>query len=440
MRRKTRALTAAGAALLAFALGAGTVEAQAEHTQFALYVDGTKLSGGASAVMSGNTLYVPQNVLEKQWNLKASTDSKTNQITVRTPESGTSVSMTPLLKDGQNWLPLQQSAQLVNVKLIKDELTGAVFMFNSSGKSGGVGGQMVQEEAAVIHAVEPLGDSIRISSDRKPSEPVIQLESQPDRLIIDIPNAKPSTQAVTKKVNEVVAASAQQVLGLAVTELPAADGKPAGVRIVAQVNGPVAYKISQSSNGMETTIKLKPAETRFKIVIDPGHGGNDSGAVASSGNYEKDFNLTLSNKVKQLLDQDPAVQAEITRSTDVYIPLDDRVAAANGMDADLYVSIHANANDNKSISGTETYYNREESKALAEAIHTPLVQATGFKDRGVRFGNFKVIRETTMPAVLLEVGYMSNASENAVLRTEALQNRVAEAIAKAIADYIKKNH
>ncbi len=104
--------------------------------------------------------------------------------------------------------------------------------------------------------------------------------------------------------------------------------------------------------------------------------------------------------------------------------------------ADLFISVHANSSSSSASNGTETYYQRDSSKALANVLHKYLVQATGLTDRCVRYGNFHVIRETKMPAVLLEVGYLSNKNEEAVLFTEALQNRVAASIVSGIKEYL----
>jgi N-acetylmuramoyl-L-alanine amidase len=107
------------------------------------------------------------------------------------------------------------------------------------------------------------------------------------------------------------------------------------------------------------------------------------------------------------------------------------VNLANSLKADLFLSVHANSYY-KATNGTETYYTRANSQAFAKLLHKNAVAATGFKDGGVRTAGFKVIKYTTMPAVLLEVGYLSNASDGPKLFTEALQNRVAAAIAASI--------
>jgi N-acetylmuramoyl-L-alanine amidase len=148
--------------------------------------------------------------------------------------------------------------------------------------------------------------------------------------------------------------------------------------------------------------------------------------------------LAMALKVQALLQQNPSIQVIMTRTTDVFIPLAGRVDIAEKAGADIFVSIHANA-WMASSRGTETYYNRQESIPLAEVIHRFMAAVTGFPDRGVRFGDFHVIRETSMPAVLLEVGYMSNAIEDAALANNDFRNRVAASIVNGIKDYLKVN-
>lgn len=126
----------------------------------------------------------------------------------------------------------------------------------------------------------------------------------------------------------------------------------------------------------------------------------------------------------------------LTRSDDTFLELKDRAAMANNLNADLFISVHANSSGSSAASGTETYYQRESSKALANVMHKYLVQATGLSNRGVRYGNFHVIRETKMPAVLLEVGYLSNKGDESLLFTESLQNKVAAGMVSGIKEYL----
>ncbi|MOA25537.1 Sporulation-specific N-acetylmuramoyl-L-alanine amidase [compost metagenome] len=125
----------------------------------------------------------------------------------------------------------------------------------------------------------------------------------------------------------------------------------------------------------------------------------------------------------------------MTRDSDTYPTLQERAKLANSMNADIFISIHANSGSS-TASGVETYYTRSESLALANVMHKYLVQSSGLTDRKVRTKSLHVTRETTMPAVLLECGYLSNSKDDALLYTEDFQNNVADGIAKGIKEYL----
>lgn len=176
----------------------------------------------------------------------------------------------------------------------------------------------------------------------------------------------------------------------------------------------------------------------YKVVVDPGHGGDDPGAIGASGSFEKDFTLSLSKKLAALLEQESALEVYMTREEDVFISTEtrERPNFANDLSADLYVSIHANTYDNPSVSGTETYYYHDDAEVLANTIHKHLLSATGYTDRGVRKENYFVLTDTTMPAVLLEVGYLTNPEQEREMISEEFQQTAAEAIRDGIKEYL----
>ncbi|WP_028610592.1 N-acetylmuramoyl-L-alanine amidase [Paenibacillus harenae] len=175
----------------------------------------------------------------------------------------------------------------------------------------------------------------------------------------------------------------------------------------------------------------------YDIVIDAGHGGKDPGAYSVLKKYEKEFNLSVSLKIKALLDKEKQLKGHLTRTDDTFIELIDRVKFAEALKADLFVSIHANAIDKPSVSGTETYYSRASSKPFADIVHKHLLTGAGLKDRGVKQANFKVIKETTMPAILLESGYLTNTGDSNSLFSDAVQNRIAAEVVAGIKEYLK---
>ncbi len=177
------------------------------------------------------------------------------------------------------------------------------------------------------------------------------------------------------------------------------------------------------------------------IVIDPGHGGHDPGAVGRSFNLtEKFVNLDTSLRLAKLLESAGA-RVILTRSTDVFITLGNRAAMANNAKADLFVSVHANAHSNRAIGGTETYYNTSyrsgDSQRLASVVQQELVRELKLRDIGVKTAGFYVIRHTTMPSILVELAFLSNAREEGLLNQAAFRQRSAEAILRGIHRYFQ---
>ena len=237
-------------------------------------------------------------------------------------------------------------------------------------------------------------------------------------------------------------------LGNAVTvsqEKQTADGV---IWALAALNGKTLGWIAKAA--------LTLTQETHTVFIDPGHGGWESGASYSSV-MEKNINLAVSNKVKANLEA-LGFTVIMSRTTDTYVGLLERSEEANASGADIFVSIHHNAMpSNATVTGIETYYyqydsdyppviNAEmhndptrilESAQLASAIQNSLVVNTGAIDRGVRRNTFAVLRETAIPAVLLELGYMSSPTELAKLTTTAYQTTLAKAITAGIVAYFE---
>jgi N-acetylmuramoyl-L-alanine amidase len=180
---------------------------------------------------------------------------------------------------------------------------------------------------------------------------------------------------------------------------------------------------------------------RRVIVIDPGHGGNDTGAIGIDGLREIDVVLPISTQVRDILEQN-GVQVVMTREYDREVELEPRTQLANRVNADLFISIHANAIDmtRPDVNGIETYYFQSRSgQLLAQYIHNSVLQMTGAPNRGVREARFYVLRHTQMPAVLVEVGFVTGAEDAQKLADPAYRSVMAEAIARGILQYMQRN-
>ena len=180
---------------------------------------------------------------------------------------------------------------------------------------------------------------------------------------------------------------------------------------------------------------------KFEVVIDPGHGGPDPGAIGISGIRETDVVLEISKIVKKLL-SDKGVKVRLTRANDVDLDLPPRVSIANNTDADIFVSIHANASRGKrrDINGLETFYYRGwRGRLLAKRIQKQILRVSpGSPDRGVKQGRFYVIKNTKMPAVLVEIGFLTGRLDARRLEKTPHRKRIAYAIAKGILEYLSK--
>ncbi len=182
-------------------------------------------------------------------------------------------------------------------------------------------------------------------------------------------------------------------------------------------------------------------ENKFSVVIDPGHGGPDPGAIGIGGIRETDVVLEISKIVKNLLSE-KGVKVRLTRKNEVDLDLPPRVSFANNTDADIFVSIHANASRGKrrDINGLETFYYRGwRGRLLAKKIQKQILRVSpGSPDRGVKQGRFYVIKNTRMPAVLVEIGFLTGRLDARRLEKTTHRKRLAYAIAKGILEYLDK--
>jgi len=180
---------------------------------------------------------------------------------------------------------------------------------------------------------------------------------------------------------------------------------------------------------------------RFRIVIDPGHGGPDPGAVGIGGTQEKDVVLEVSRQIRDLL-QSRGVEVLMTRDGDIDVDLPPRAQLANASGAHAFVSVHANALNmsRPDVNGLETFYFQSvQGKNLASAIHNSIMGTVRREDRGVREGRFYVIRATRVPATLVELGFLTGADDAADLADPAHRRQLALAVTAGILEYLNQN-
>jgi len=238
----------------------------------------------------------------------------------------------------------------------------------------------------------------------------------------------------------------------------------------------------QRAARLEESEKLKAIQSKRtldyqvrRVVIDAGHGGFDSGAVGLNGLKEKDVVLDLAKRLHEKLSANGPIESFLTRTGDYYVPLSARTVTANRYQADLFISMHINANENRKPRGAETYYcsekassaeaekvaalenavlkydepyvkkpgfidiegflfrfeqklNWQQSGAFANVFQRRVEQQLPFRSRGVHSANFYVLRRAKMPAILLETGFISNPENEMMLRQTEFRDQIAEAI------------
>lgn len=222
-----------------------------------------------------------------------------------------------------------------------------------------------------------------------------------------------------------------------ISTLPAERRVKKPARIIVEI-------FENGSGSMDVTPGIKGKT----IVIDPGHGGSDTGAIGPTGVREKNVSLAVAKKVQNLLTSSGArVVMTRTRDVDVYAPnatdkqeLQARCNVANRDNRTaLFVSIHCNAFSNPAANGMETYYcaGSQKGYAAAKYINEELARAGGLFNRGVKTANYYVLRHTNMPATLLELAFVTNYKEEKLLNSDAYQTKLANAIVRGIARYFK---
>lgn len=306
--------------------------------------------------------------------------------------------------------------------------------------------------------------------------------SNPDRLYFDIKKSKIKTELKTNVSvgNEML------------KQIRAGQYSADTVRVVLDLEKIKDYKIVSLEDPVRIIIDIygyAALSSKKRIVIDPGHGGHDPGAVGPNKLYEKDVVLDIARKLKKILSADPNLEIFLTRDTDIFIPLEERTAIANSKNADLFVSVHANASPRPEAKGIETYLlnwtndeeamkvaarenrislkkmkkmqkeldildiikgdlmretKRDESIKLAHNIQRTLVSDLhkGYEsivDHGVKQALFYVLFGAKMPSVLVEVSFISNPVEEKLLSKENYRGDLARSIASGISKYMSSS-
>jgi N-acetylmuramoyl-L-alanine amidase len=334
--------------------------------------------------------------------------------------------------------------------------------------------------------------------------------SQPDRIVVDLHAAGALAKAAARDLEREADAARHPAAERNVSEpttpkAAARDTEVARPRAgtadrnaifsLPEINEPIlpmsapeSVKAGAAAQNPSARIEAKLAEAPIKrVVIDPGHGGHDTGTISPSGMREKDLVLDIAHKLRAYIKQNyPDVEVILTRDSDRFIALEERTAIANSRRADLFISIHANASPARAASGVETYFlspdrapqedadtaTREnarvaaekpadktqpivasvtvgnrvaESRELARYIQSGLVRGIGATsprtaaNRGVKHAAFVVLLGASMPSVLAEVSFLSNPKDDALLQTLQFRDRIAASLFAGLNAYLKRS-
>ncbi|WP_238652958.1 N-acetylmuramoyl-L-alanine amidase [Paenibacillus piscarius] len=435
-----------------------TVEQDGKSVQLAVgsktaEADGVSLALNAAPKQTGGTVLVPIRFVGEQFGLSVGWDNTDKTVYLSGGVSSDPLPTTdPLPTATPAPVPTAEAVQSPAAQPntgteITEEVNGSITASPTPvATSPVVNGAVFSENRLIIAAAGG-------------AKPTISRATSPDRIIIDFQGAVFAPDFSGSFPGVSTGGSPQGKLDTTgyplVSEIRYAlfTGGPSAVRFVIQTAGHQNYELITDDITGLVTIDLNalssgtemPVNTgvtgRPVIALDAGHGGKQSGAVSLTGKLEKTFNLAVILKAGAILEQEGWADVVYTRTTDVTLGLQDRVKIAQAANATLFVSLHANSLDKDypnrdKINGSETYYSRSESLPLAQIMQKHLVAGTGFKDNGVRSKSLHVTRETKMPAILLEAGYLTNAGNDAALFSEQLQDNLAREIVAGIKEYL----
>ncbi|WP_347861147.1 N-acetylmuramoyl-L-alanine amidase [Salimicrobium sp. PL1-032A] len=262
------------------------------------------------------------------------------------------------------------------------------------------------------------------------------------------PDVQPSSQMVTVEADHVRLregpGTSHRVLGRTAEgdAYPVLEETGEWIKI-SRANGSTAWVAKWLTSASEpAAVSAAPASTtstatklqNATIVIDAGHGGYEPGAVGRDGSLEKNLTISTSKTIASAL-RYAGANVVMTRTSDRYVSLSGRASIAESYGADAFISVHYNSSKHQSARGISTYYYG--SPSLARPIQSRLVHRTSYQDDGALHGNFHVLRENTVPAVLLELGYVSNAYELVQAKTPDHRQQVAQAVTEGLKNYFE---
>lgn len=412
-------------------------------------VNGSKITMPAAPILKGDTTYVPLRFVSEQTGLKVLWDNKLKTVFLTSVETesgsgGGHVNSGNSGKDsgGPSTVPVPDKNGSSG-----SSGSGSTGGNSGTGTSGGTTGDQSSGTIASVSGIS-FSDNRLVISVEGTVVPKISKLTGPDRIVVDLPGSNFADSFLSAQPLDNAGQGVLAVFGypdVKQVRYSLFSKTPPTLRLVVDLNYSKNYELINAGDGLiildlnkdssTDPVTLPGGNGKKLVVIDAGHGGSDPGASSITKKNEKTFTLSVVLKVQELLKNEPGFDFILTRSDDTYPSLADRVKLANSVNADIFISVHGNS-ATPTATGSETYYTRTDSIELAKVMHKYLVEATGLPDRKVRQKSLHVTRETKMPAVLLEVGYLSNKNDEPLMYDEAFQERVAEGIVAGIKEYL----
>lgn len=343
----------------------------------------------------------------------------------------------PMILDGQTLVPLRFIAEALQVEIewYPDQ-------------------KLIRMQRGRLENVEfeRYADQLRVVFDLTTPDKfnVFRLED-PSRLVIDFPGVKYSNNKKSFSINNNFVKSARisqykespatvrMVLDLATDEIDY-QIQPLNIqnKLVLDITRKTDDNDSQSTLPEVTKKEVLKNEI---IVLDPGHGGSNPGALGLTGTLESEINFDISKRLSKLLEEAGAYVIT-TRKSNQDVELNERAAISNKNSADLFISIHADSHPKPETKGSTIYahnYASKNSWALAWYIHNSIIEFSGFESKGLKAADFVVLRETKAPAVLIETGYLTNKDDEYLLKKSNHRQKIAQGIFTGIISYYINN-
>lgn len=441
------------------------VVAFAIQSPIILFLNGMKVTDEPVPLIVNSYAYIELHTFAREMNIDTAWDPTTKQAVLQygnkrllltvgeqkayVNDQQVQLVAAPFMSGDYIYLPLYFVGEQLGIKSNWDELTQSLMLyqrdrsFANSEETESLGGivqqPLIPDQLGVIttlSGIQFVGHTISLQLDSR-VEPAVFNLPEPDRVVIDLPNSRLGQALIGTNGRQ---SGEFHVNHSYIENIRYAQHDQSTVRLVIDLRRQGSFDVTFDEQ--VNRLKIEWIGLSYTVVIDPGHGGKDPGADGASGRHEKYFTMEVAERIYETLADEPNIQPYLTRKQDQFVSLEDRIVMANQLKADALISIHGNTHTSK-VSGTETFYWQAASRSLANTVHDAVVKdGTQLRDRGVKREQYRLLTDDTskgatiqVPAVLIELGYLSNAEEEQLMLSAAFQERVAKAVVKGIKQY-----